>query len=226
MPSSDTPAGGATLSWAGDRFMRVALGSVPCDATGLRVRAAARALSAAGIPALLDVTPAYTTLLLAFDALALVPDAAEHAVQTALSAANQLPALSDTTLIEVPVCYDACHGPDLPALAAAHGLTPAEVTALHSAADYRVAFIGFTPGFPYLTGLPEQLATPRLPSPRPRIDTGSVGIAGMQTGIYPGGTPGGWRLIGRTPLRVFDPERERPALLAHGDRVRFRPIST
>ncbi len=205
--------------------MRIAFDGAPCDATGQRVRLALRALTGAGIPALLDVTPAYTTLLLSFDPLALVPDAAEHAVRTALSRADSTPACPESVVVEVPVCYDAPHSPDLPELAASHNLTPAEVVALHSSAEYRVAFIGFTPGFPYLSGLPDQLATPRLPSPRARIEAGSVGIAGKQTGVYPGGTPGGWRLIGRTPLRIFDPGRERPALLTHGDRVRFLPIS-
>lgn len=225
MPSTHTPADGPTLAWAGDRFLRVAFGEAPCGATGVRITAAASALHAAGIPALLDVTPAYTTLLLTFDALALIPDVAERAVQTALRAAVHATAPSDTAFVEVPVCYDPSHGADLHELAAAHSLTPAGVASLHAAAEYRVAFIGFTPGFPYLTGLPVQLATPRLPSPRPRVPSGSVGIAGMQTGIYPGGTPGGWRLIGQTPLRIFDPGRERPALLASGNRVRFRPIS-
>ena len=96
---------------------------------------------------------------------------------------------------------------------------------LHAEADYEVAFIGFTPGFPYLNGLPRQLATPRLPSPRVRVPIGSVGIAGEQTGIYPHPTPGGWRLIGRTPLRLFDTSRPAPSLLSMADRLRFVPIS-
>ena len=101
------------------------------------------------------------------------------------------------------------------------GLSPEEVVRRHTARDYPVYLLGFTPGFPYLAGLDETIAAPRLPSPRPRVPAGSVGIAGQQTGIYPVDSPGGWRLIGWTPLRLFDPDQEPPSLLAPGDLVRF-----
>lgn len=127
--------------------------------------------------------------------------------------------------IELPVCYGGEYGSDLEAVAAHCGRAVREVVALHAGGDYFVQAIGFVPGFPYLSGLPESLATPRRPTARREVPAGSVGIGGAQTGIYPLVTPGGWNLIGRTPRRLFDPVRTEPALLRAGDRVRFQPIS-
>jgi KipI family sensor histidine kinase inhibitor len=125
----------------------------------------------------------------------------------------------------VPVCYGGAHGPDLEAVAAAGGLGVEEVIDRHSGVDYFVSAVGFTPGFPYLGGLPAALHTPRRRTPRVRVPPGSVGIGGAQTGIYPFETPGGWNLIGRTPLRLFNPLVRPPALLQTGDHVRFLPIT-
>ena len=127
--------------------------------------------------------------------------------------------------VEIPVCYGGDWGPDLEEVAAAHDLTPAQVIERHAAGDYLVYFLGFLPGFPYLGGLPPSLATPRRATPRPRVLAGAVGIAGAQTGVYPLETPGGWQIIGRTPLRLYDPARQQPAMLAAGDFVRFVPIT-
>lgn len=124
----------------------------------------------------------------------------------------------------IPLCYGGVFGPDLDDVAHQLGITAMEVIALHSAATYRVYMIGFTPGFAYLGGMPEQLAVPRKATPRGKVAAGSVGIAGEQTGIYPLDTPGGWQIIGRTPLRLFDAGREQPALLKAGDRVTFEAI--
>ncbi|HEU0196497.1 MAG TPA: 5-oxoprolinase subunit PxpB [Nevskiaceae bacterium] len=123
--------------------------------------------------------------------------------------------------VTVPVCYDGDLAPDLPAVANACGLTPSELVAIHQAGCYQVAMLGFAPGFAYLLGLDPRLAAPRRSSPRPRVPAGSVGIGGAQTGIYPAALPGGWNLIGRTPLRLFDADRKRPTLLAVGMNVRF-----
>src|SRR5699024_6554932 len=132
---------------------------------------------------------------------------------------------TSTTRHDVPVCYGAEFGPDLAALAKAHGMTEAQVIEVHTAPTYRVAMTGFAPGFPYLLGLDERLATPRRETPRTRVADGSVGIAGRQTGMYPGELPGGWQLIGRTPLALFDATAaDRPCLLTPGDEVRFRAI--
>ncbi len=120
----------------------------------------------------------------------------------------------------VPVVYD---GPDLAAVARHAALRPEDVVELHSSVEYRVAFVGFQPGFAYLSGLPERLRVPRLATPRPRVPAGSLGIGGEWTGIYPSASPGGWNLLGRTGLLLFDPASERPAMLAPGDRVRIVP---
>jgi KipI family sensor histidine kinase inhibitor len=127
-------------------------------------------------------------------------------------------------LIEIPVCYGGDCGPDLAEVAAHVGLHCDEVIARHSAAEYRVAMLGFAPGFPYLFGLDASLHLPRRASPRTRVPAGSVAIGGAQTGIYPRELPGGWQIIGRTPLTLFDPARDPPALLAPGQRVRFKVI--
>jgi len=128
-------------------------------------------------------------------------------------------------VVEIPVCYGGEYGPDLAVVAAHTGLTPEEVIQLHSAAEYRVHAIGFSPGFPYLGGLPPRLNTPRRATPRPSVPAGSVGIGSAQTGVYPVASPGGWNLIGRTPRALFRLHKSPPALLLIGDRVKFRPIT-
>ncbi|WP_312998017.1 5-oxoprolinase subunit PxpB [Leclercia sp.] len=129
----------------------------------------------------------------------------------------------ESRFIEIPVVYGTAAGPDLGEVARHAGLTEKQVVELHSSIDYVVWFLGFQPGFPYLGGLPEQLATPRRDEPRLQVPAGSVGIGGAQTGIYPLATPGGWQLIGHTPLPLFDPDRDEPVLLRPGDTVRFIP---
>ena len=129
----------------------------------------------------------------------------------------------DSRAIEIPVVYGTAAGPDLGEVARHAGLTEKQVVELHSSADYVVWFLGFQPGFPYLGGLPEQLATPRRAEPRLQVPAGSVGIGGSQTGIYPLAIPGGWQLIGHTSLPLFDPARDEPVLLRPGDTVRFIP---
>jgi len=129
----------------------------------------------------------------------------------------------ESRYIEIPVVYGTAAGPDLGEVARHAGLTEKQVVELHASIDYVVWFLGFQPGFPYLGGLPEQLATPRRDEPRLQVPAGSVGIGGAQTGIYPLATPGGWQLIGHTPLPLFDPHRDEPVLLRPGDTVRFIP---
>ena len=129
----------------------------------------------------------------------------------------------ESRYIEIPVVYGTAAGPDLGEVARHAGLTEKQVVELHASVDYVVWFLGFQPGFPYLGGLPEQLATPRRDEPRLQVPAGSVGIGGAQTGIYPLATPGGWQLIGHTPLPLFDPDRDEPVLLRPGDTVRFIP---
>ncbi|CAH0344330.1 5-oxoprolinase subunit PxpB [Bacillus sp. CECT 9360] len=131
----------------------------------------------------------------------------------------------ESRIVDIPVCYGGEFGPDLEYVARINGLTTEEVIHIHSSGDYLVYMIGFAPGFPYIGGMSEEIATPRKESPRLQIPARTVGIAGKQTGIYPIETPGGWQLIGRTPVRLFRPENEAPSLLRAGDKIRFLPIS-
>ncbi|HZG71453.1 MAG TPA: 5-oxoprolinase subunit PxpB [Chondromyces sp.] len=128
-------------------------------------------------------------------------------------------------IVEIPVCYGGEFGPDLEDVAKLNGLSTEEVIHIHSSGDYLVYMIGFAPGFPYIGGMSEKIAAPRRKSPRLKIPSRTVGIAGMQTGIYPIETPGGWQLIGRTPLRLFRPEKETPSLLKAGDKIKFKRIN-
>jgi KipI family sensor histidine kinase inhibitor len=204
-------------------------------ALNAQVHAAARRLRTASLRGVLDIAPAYASILLRFDPVTWddASDRPPHArVEQALRAAlahTPPPVASvedaESRVVEIPVCYGGTHGPDLEALAAHAGMHPAEVVARHAADVYTVAMLGFAPGFPYLLGLDPTLHMPRRATPRTRVQSGSVAIGGAQTGIYPRELPGGWNLIGRTPLVLFDPGREPPCLLAPADRVRFRVIS-
>jgi inhibitor of KinA len=134
-------------------------------------------------------------------------------------------ALPEPRLVEIPVCYGGEYGPDLNGVADLHGMTIDAAIQMHASRTYLVYFLGFVPGFAYLGEVAEELAIPRLATPRRSVAAGSVGIAGSQTGVYPIATPGGWRLLGRTPVKMFQPEREEMSLLSIGDRVRFVAIS-
>jgi KipI family sensor histidine kinase inhibitor len=173
-----------------------------------------------------DVVPAYASLALFFDpGQVTASEAARWLLQQMLSMlAEEDAPLPASRLVEIPVAYGGDAGPDLLESAAELGMTPDELVRRHAAGEYTVAMIGFAPGFPYLLGLDPALALPRLATPRLRVPAGSVGIGGAQTGVYPRESPGGWRLLGRTPLTLFDAGREPPSLLAPGDRVRFVPL--
>ncbi len=171
---------------------------------------------------ILNLHPAYTTVLVDFDPRLRTHGQIESMVRARLeSAAHEEPAPQRT--VEIPVRYGGESGPDLADVARHTGLPADKVVELHAAAEYLVYFVGFSTCFPYLGGLPKELATPRLAAPRRRVPAGSVAIAGEQAGIYPISSPGGWRLIGRTTLRLFDVEAAPPPLLRMGDRVRFVP---
>lgn len=205
----------------GDRALQVTLGDATDQATGGRVAAAARRL--ARLPGLVECVPGFTSLTLHYDPLRAQPEALAGAVAAALAGLGPEEGGPGRT-IEIPVRYGGESGPDLEELAARRGLSPDEVVRLHAAGEYRVQMLGFIPGFPYLAGLDPRLHAPRRDRPRLAVPAGSVGIGGAQTGVYPLVSPGGWHLIGRTPLRLFDPARREPALLRPGDRVRFRPV--
>jgi len=174
------------------------------------------------IAGVVDVHPAFATVLVRFDARRHEPATVERELARRLASLGEH-AATDPASFEIRVRYGGSDGPDLDEVAAATDLSAADVIAAHAGAVYRVAFIGFSPGFPYLTGLPPRLATPRRATPRRRVPAGSVAIAGMQAGIYALASPGGWNVIGRTDLSLFDDARTRPALLAPGDFVRFVP---
>jgi KipI family sensor histidine kinase inhibitor len=172
-----------------------------------------------------DIVPAYSSLAVLLDVERCLADgvdlqAATDWLQGRLQQADDH-SIASGRLVEIPVHYGGADGPDLASIAQAAGLDPDALVARHTAAEYRVAMLGFAPGFPYLLGLDPALATPRHARPRTMVPAGSVGIGGAQTGIYPRSGPGGWQLIGRTDLRLFDPARDPPSLLAPGDRVRF-----
>ncbi len=171
-----------------------------------------------------NVHPAYASILIDFDPLAIRHSGVERAVAELFAQAASAP-LPEPRTVEIPVVYGGEYGPDLETVAAMTGHTPDEVVAIHSSADYLVYFLGFSPGFPYLGGLPESIAAPRLDTPRRRVPAGSVAIGGRQTGVYPMASPGGWRIVGRTSLRLFDPGADPPALLRMGDHVKFVPAA-
>jgi inhibitor of KinA len=188
---------------------------------------ATQQLEGAKIPGVVELVPAYTTIGIFFDPARLGAfDQLRANIERALEQDLEQTLPRETvSIIEVPVCYESEFAPDLDEVARHAGLSQAEIIHRHSSAIYRVSCVGFTPGFAYLSGLPPELATPRRASPRKEVPAGAVAIGGTQTGVYPRKSPGGWNIIGRAPLRFFDVERDPPALLQAGDRVRFRKIS-
>lgn len=187
-----------------------------------RVHALAQFLRDQPRPEISDLIPAYSSLLVCYDPAQIQYPAMCDFLRSRLRSPNVL-ARSAPRLIEIPVAYGGECGPDLAFIAQRSGLTEAQVVELHSSVTYRVYFVGFAPGFAYLGSVPPQIAAPRLATPRTRVPAGSLGIAGRQTGIYPMETPGGWRLIGRTASKLFDPNDDPPTLLRPSDRVRFVP---
>ena len=189
-----------------------------------RVHALAARIAANAPDWLRDVVPAYASLAVFFEPR-LVPASQVHAwLRRLVAVAGDDPPATAGRRVEIPMVYGGEYGPDLAAAADDLGIEPEQLASRHASGDYTVAMIGFAPGFPYLFGLDPALALPRLATPRVRVPAGSVGVAGGQTGIYPRDSPGGWRLLGRTPLRLFDPGSTPPSALQPGDRVRFVAI--
>jgi inhibitor of KinA len=203
----------------------------PNEALAL-VRRAWEGLNRAALPGVTELTPSYTSVALFFDPAIVARYAGDEAISEWLIArvaevlrrTKSAPRKDRGKVLEIPVCYEREFGLDLGAVAEHARVSESEIVQRHTAAEYHVHCLGFMPGFPYLSGLPRELAMPRRTAPRTNVPMGSVAIGGEQTGIYPQTSPGGWNVIGRTPWRLFDVHHEPPALLQMGDRVRFRAI--
>ena len=219
------PASAVRMRSVGEQGLAVELGEAIDPEVNARVHWLARAVASRCGSEVIELVPSYRSVLVVHDPLRVSRVHLETVIREVLADLPRDPAIGSAgRLVHVPACYGGQLGPDLEAVTRDRGLTPEEAIALHSGATYRVYMLGFTPGFPYLGGLPARLATPRLDVPRQLVEAGSIGIAGEQSGIYPVASPGGWRLIARTPLRLFDPSAAAPFLFAAGDRVRFEPI--
>ena len=208
---------------SGDGGLIIKLGNEIDEDINREVVTMLNSIRLAGIKGILELIPTYADLLVLYDPVVLTySELVEklRSIQVPHSEKSQA-----KEVISIPVCYGGHFGEDLEEVARINNLSPEEVIRLHSGRDYLIYMLGFTPGFPYLGGMSEKIAAPRLEVPKERILAGSVGIAGKQTGIYPLESPGGWRIIGRTPLVLFDPLREPAILLKAGQYIRFVPIS-
>lgn len=215
---------GFNITVAGDSAINLEFGNVISEKTNGLIRAAAQTLEANPINGVIELVPTFCSLMVVYDPCVVGYDELTSQVR------GKLRGLVATTggihrVVKIPVCYGGDFGPDLGDVAEHAGMSAEEVIAIHSGHDYLIDMLGFLPGFAYLGGLDERLHTPRLATPRTRIEPGAVGIGGAQTGIYPLASPGGWRIIGRTPVRPYDPDRESPILYAAGDYLRFVPIT-
>ncbi len=209
---------------AGDSALVVEFEARIDAAINARAIALADALQAGDLTGIRDIVPTYRSVAVYFDPLRTDYEALLAFVETH---ANRVPDVAgdERTSVRIPVCYGGELGPDLDDVAAFASAAAEDVIELHASVTYRVFMLGFVAGFAYLGTVDERIAMPRHPTPRVRVPSGSVGIAGVQTGVYPAETPGGWRLIGRTPVKPFDPDRAEPFLMKAGDAVRFYPIT-
>ena len=208
----------------GDKAFFIEFGNAITPELSRRVRHLLLAIQNVSIPGLIETVPTYRSLLIYYDPLATSPVELRDRLETLEQSAEDSE-FPEPTVTEIPTVYGNEYGPDLEFVAKHNGLSTEEVVGIHTSNVYLIYMLGFIPGFTYLGGLPSSIATPRLGTPRSRIPGGSVGIAGSQTGIYPTESPGGWQLIGRTPLELFHPHQEPPALLQTGNHVIFVRIT-
>jgi len=225
----------ANIRPLGDSALVIQLGDGISPATHERVKNLSNLLEKEPFTGLIESVPSYNSLTIYYNPVAVYYSSSDNELSNPykkvsafiLALLDKLGTskISEQRLITIPVLYGGEFGPDLEYVANYHGLSVEEVIQIHSSNDYLVYMIGFAPGFPFMGGMDERIATPRKDSPRLAITPGSVGIAGKQTGIYPLETPGGWQIIGRTPLDLFLPELSPPTLLQSGDRIRYVPIT-
>lgn len=207
----------------GDTSVAVVFGNEITEDINTKIRAFDEALQEEQIEGIYETVPTYCTLTIHYAPEKLRYSELKIKLEELLSVSHKAKKMS-TVIIEIPVLYGGEAGPDLQYVAEHNGLTPEEVIKIHTGAEYLIYMLGFTPGFSYMGGMDERIATPRLKTPRVLIPAGSVGIAGSQTGIYPIDSPGGWQLIGRTPVRLYDAGRDTPILLDAGLHVKFIPV--
>lgn len=214
-----------TYSPLGDEAIVIEVGNeISKEATKL-VRSITKQIEETLIDSIIEVIPAFTTVTVFYEVTAEFQyKDVKKLIEKTLVEMQDFTSLEQRT-IEIPVCYGGEHGPDLEFVAKHNQLSVEEVVAIHSSGTYEVNMIGFAPGFPFIEGMSEKIAAPRRTTPRLRIPERTVGIAGIQTGVYPIETPGGWQLIGRTPMNLFLPNEEIPSLLQAGDRIVFKPIT-
>ncbi|WP_047983627.1 5-oxoprolinase subunit PxpB [Ornithinibacillus californiensis] len=210
--------------FAGDRAILVVFGDELNEVTSKKVRKLAELVDGQKILGIEEVILGYTSLLVNYNPIKISYTSLQTTLDNLILQINLTENESSKT-IEIPVLYGGNLGPDLPEVARLNNLKEADVIQIHTESEYTVYFLGFTPGFPFLGGMSKKIATPRLENPRKRIEAGSVGIAGYQTGIYPVNSPGGWRLIGRTPISLYDPNTKNPFLLSPGDIIKFKSIT-
>ena len=207
----------------GDTSLTVEFGNEISQTINTRIRAFNIALEKSGIPGIVETVPTYRSLMVHYDPSVILYDALVERMQALLGQLDHI-TIPPSDVLEIPVLYGGEEGPDLDFVAQHAGKTVQEVIDIHTSTEYLIYMLGFTPGFTYLGGMSEAIATPRLKTPRVKIPAGSVGIAGAQTGVYPIDSPGGWQLIGRTPVRMYDPDRETPILPQAGQYIHFYPI--
>lgn len=189
-----------------------------------RVTALKMFLEEKNVPGIMEMIPTYCSLLIEYDPMVIQYDELVNKLKEYVNQLSDIQ-LPDKKVVEIPVAYGGEYGPDLKEVAETHGISEEEVIRLHTEPEYPIYMLGFVAGFPYLGGMNKAIATPRKKTPRLKIESGSVGIAGEQTGIYSVESPGGWQIIGRTPIKLYDPERERPVLLEAGQYIKFKAIT-
>jgi len=212
------------ITVAGDSALNLEFGQIISAKTSTLIRQAALCLTEDGIKGVTELIPTFCSLMVQYDPLVIGFDELCEALQGKLRNIGATES-SVRHIVLIPTCYGGEYGPDMPTVVAHSGLTEQEVIAIHSGHDYLIDMLGFLPGFAYLGGLDPRLHTPRLATPRTLLEAGSVGIGGAQTGVYPLPSPGGWQIIGRTPIKPYDPDREKPILYAAGEYLRFVPIT-